>query len=164
MKTVRTLVLLVCAASLSRAASITLVSQVGGTYQYALTTGVGEVLTFEQGDFIMLSNMFGITGAATSDDLGIFTGVAFTPTSVTLTIAPPPFQFVSFGSEATYQLLTVTSSVTTLGNVNFTLDSATRINAEGLVLGPVRTDIPEPATAALFAIGFAGWLAFRLRR
>jgi hypothetical protein len=114
---------------------------------------VGEVVTFEQDDFIMLSQLFGVTAAATSGQLGIF-NATFTSTSVTLKIPPPPFVQATFGSGGTFEMLTVVSTSSTAGNVQYAIDSASRIIDTGSVLGPVRpAAVPEPSSFVLLGGG-----------
>lgn len=158
-----TLVVALSSASTAGAASITLVSQIGGTYNYGLVTGVDEVVVFHQDDFIMLSNLVGVISATTSGQLGIFTAT-FTDNSVTLNIPPPPFQEASFGADGIFELLTVVSTSSTAGNVQYVIDSASRSINTGLVNGPVRPAVvPEPSSFALLGEGLLGIAMWRRR-
>jgi hypothetical protein len=152
--------LLLCAVT-AQAASITLVSQAGGTYSYGLTIDPGETFTMETAATMGLTGLSEVTGAIATDALSLFFTAGFNATQVAL-INKSLFTISQPGTLGT---LEVTSTATTTGNVNFHITASGTVFT-GTVLGPVAaptTVVPEPSTVLLFAAGLGVILAWRAR-
>lgn len=99
MRTLLTLALLAATLPSLPAASITLISQSGGTFNYGLTVDSGEVITFFRNRTIELTGLSGVTGAAGLGSLFNYTAVS-TPSTVTFT--QTAFSADTFGGPNTF--------------------------------------------------------------
>jgi opacity protein-like surface antigen len=139
----------------SLAAGVVLESASGGIYKYDILLGSNEDFDYES---IVLTGLFGVTGAFVADDIGAFTSASasFTPTSATFVINQSIF---NSGSAGPFGTMIVDSSVLTEGTVDYTIHS-NGFDVPGTVLGPVpgnpNGNVPEPATWALMLMGFVG--------
>jgi hypothetical protein len=146
------------------ASMITLTSSGSGVFDYGLTLGAGETVSFIPGQTITLSGLSGVTGASVNSELSFsFTETSFTPTSVVFT-SSAEFSFSNVGASSpfTFGTLVVDSSVLTLGTVDFSMET----NNEGTVQGPVSAAVPEPASLTLFGTALLGlaWFGWRRQR
>jgi hypothetical protein len=135
------------------ATSLFLMSQGGGTYEYQLEVDSNTDVAFGNGATIELTGLSGVTGASVltgnPDNLSsCFDGTTpiVTPTSVTFTAGTcSPIQGGA-GSPQDYGTLQVTSSITTPGTVDYSLDTSNGGTLTGTAQGPVGSAVPEPAT------------------
>jgi hypothetical protein len=150
-------------------ASLTLTSSGGGVYDYGLTVGANEALTFNPNQTITLSGLSGVTGASASGDLGpgAFAVPSVNATTVVL-LRPGPFGITfdntPFPSPNTFGTLTVDSSVLTTGTVDFSIETSDG-TVMGTTQGPVA--VSEPGSTLLlgtFLLGFSGLVAWRNRK
>jgi hypothetical protein len=145
------------------AALITLTSSSGGVYDYGLTLGANERVSFNLNQTITLSGLSGVTGASVADSLaeGDFTVSSVTSTSAVFAQTVfASFGFVAIGP-STFGTLVVDSSVLTTGTVDFAMETTTG-PITGTVEGPVST--PEPASLTLLVTALAGLWLIRHRR
>jgi len=136
----------------AQAATLVLESASGGVYTYGFQLAAGEQLFFNTGDRITLTGLFGVTGASVGgpDLSGSLTTCGVTATSVCF--GSPGLLDLDNISGATedFGVLTIDSSSTTTGSVNYSLVGATPIAGE--VGGPAAgsSSVPEPPTIPLF--------------
>jgi hypothetical protein len=149
-------------------ASVTLTSSGAGVYDYGLTVGPNESVTFNQNQTITLSALSGVTGASVSGtfgDIDALTVQSFNTTSAVF-IAPNGLEVINNGTVPfTVGTLTVDSSVLTLGTVDFSLETSDG-PITGTTQGPVAA-VSEPGSTLLlgtFLLGFAGLFAWRNRK
>ncbi len=154
--TLSLVVLAVLLPALASATSIVLTSISGGTYNYGVTVAPGETVLFGAGQTITFTNLAGVTGGSTSNTLGTFFSVSsFTPSSVTfITSSGGGLQNTS-NFAVTFGYLTINSTVTTPGDVNYSMQTQNQGTVNGVTQGPAALR-PEPSTLALFGMGLAG--------
>lgn len=139
------LLLLSFAAPAWSQSSISLVGQSGGTYTYQISPG-GQ--TWDGTPVLVLSGLQGVTGASVSSDLVngnagcVFSVSLVTSTTVALSVTANNFtngQPTCSTNESTYGTLTITSTVTTAGTVNFKFEHSWWYDGSpltGTVTGP----------------------------
>jgi hypothetical protein len=141
------------------ATNLTLISQSGGQYNYAIQLDPNQGLVFVGGDQIILSGLSGATGATLLSGLVPFFGnPVITPTSVSIT-DNNAIVFDPVAGGVTIPAFSVTSWVLTNGPVHYQIETANEGTFSGAVQGPV--GVPEPVT--IFLVG-AGLVALGLRR
>jgi hypothetical protein len=140
------------------ATNLTLISQSGGQYNYAIQLDPNQGLVFVGGDQIILSGLSGVIGATLLSGLVPFFGnPVTTPTSVSIT-DNNAIVFDPVARGVTIPAFSVTSSVLTTSPVHYQIETANG-TFSGAVQGPVA--IPEPTM--IFLVG-AGLFALGLRR
>lgn len=143
------------------AASITLLSQSAGIFDYAFTLNQGETVAILQNQTIQFTGLSGVTFAEGFIAFSNYSGTN-TPTTATFTkVAIGADTFVVPGG---YGTLRIRSTVGTTGLVNYAINTSTGA-ITGQVLGPVAAAVPEPAPCALLSCSLAAlWVVRRHRR
>lgn len=162
-----TLTVLVLSVPASRADSIVLTSSGSGVYGYGIELNAGSPgIVAATGDSLVLTGLFGVTGASAAPNLGLT--ATFTSTSATFTetgtgtntptnpgstpVTLPDFFFVD-------------SADTTIGNISYVATTANQGVLSGTAQGPVTppSAVPEPSCWILAGSGLLG-LAGAARR
>jgi hypothetical protein len=138
--------------------AISLTSHNGGIFDYTLSTGSGIIFN-TVAPVLALSGLSGVTGASILGDLanGNCDLQVSSLSAHSVTVSTVLFDKPCFEGPGSIGTLEVTSTVTTLGTVNFEIENTLTFpqNISGTTEGPVSSAVPEPANMALLLTGVA---------
>jgi hypothetical protein len=138
-------------------------TQAAGQYDYGIQLEANQGIVFAPGNEIILTGLFGVTGASVLPGLAFAFDTAFSTETSAAIVDIVPVVLDPIPMTHTVAAVRITSSAIASGPVGYEIETGGGSTFSGEVPGPV-APVPEPGALALGAGAFAIFVALKKRR